>query len=390
MIAWRLNAASLALATTLMLGATVPVSAKSLSVIHGFNRGANLGGGLVVAANGTLYGVLANGGGCGEVGCVYSLTPPAQAGDKWTYAVLYKFQRGDFPEGQLTLGPGGELYGYTGYGSGKIYRLTPPASGSGAWTFTILGVLEGGFYPNPASPLIYSNGALYGIASGGMLDCACGEMFRLSDRNTAWELPSVYAFNGLKLGGVPAGFAGPDAYGGFYVANQYRGVVVYLRRYGPAWRAMAAASFPKSTGLACLVAGADGNIYGVAGFDYRGKLFKITPHDGATRWTKAVIADIGDHGNAPCPEINGPDGSLIGTVIGNKDFYSGDIFQLSPPEGGSGSWTYQILTKVIKTHRYGPINAVFGWQGDLYVPVDRAFGPPAAILKYKYEPPSPK
>jgi hypothetical protein len=97
-----------------------------------------------------------------------------------------------------------------------------------------------------------------------------------------------------------------------------------------------------------------------------------------------TLADISDHQYGPCPEIEGPNGSLIGTVFGDQDFYAGDIFQLSPPAASGASWTYKILTMVGKTGRFGPINAVFGWQGDLYTPVNTAYGPASAILKYGY------
>ena len=59
-----------------------------------------------------------------------------------------------------------------------------------------------------------------------------------------------------------------------------------------------------------------------------------------------MLAEVSDHRNAPCPDIQGPDGSLIGTVFGDQDAYYGDIFKLSPPAVGGGSWTYKILTAV--------------------------------------------
>ena len=204
------------------------------------------------------------------------------------------------------------------------------------------------------------------------------------DPNGGWSTTTVAAFDGGSLGGSPAGFAGPDGNGGFYVANQYLGKIVYLQPFDSMWQATLVASFPRSTGLSCLVTGVNGDIYGVAGNFNRGKLFQIQPNAGATQWTKSIIAEVSDHQYAPCPDIPGPGGSVIGTVFGDQDFYYGDIFQLSPPVSGTGDWTYKILTKVGQSGRFGPFNAVFGWQGNLYTPVNYAYGPPAAILEYAF------
>jgi len=382
----------LALTVTLAFSAASPAMAKSLTVIHSFNASTNLGDGIIAGPDGTLYGVLSNGGGCGNAGCVYALAPPGQSGEAWTYTVIYRFKTksgSNGPEGQLTLGPSGELYGYTGCGSSVIYKLTPPQSGSGAWTFTQLGTLGDGFSPNPASPLIYSRGALFGLSTGGSQTCpyvGCGGVFEAAiDLNGDWTITTIAAFDGGSLGGSPTGLVGPDSFGGFYVANQYQGKVVYLLPFDSSWQATVAASFPRSTGLGCLVMGTNGDIYGTAGNFNRGKFFQLQPNSGSTQWTKSIIADVSDHQYGPCPEITGPDGSLIGTVFGDQDFYYGDIFQLSPPTSGSGDWTYKVLAGVGKTGRFGPINAVFGWQGNLYTPVNTAYGPPSAILEYKYK-----
>jgi hypothetical protein len=380
-----------ALAMSVAFSAASPSVAKSLTVIHGFNQSVNLGGGIIASPSGTLYGVLSSGGVCGNAGCVYALSPPAEQGGRWQFSKIYQFQQkndGFGPEGQLTLGPHGELYGYTGYGSGIIYRLKPPQGGARAWTFTKFGTLADGFIPNPASALLLSRGALFGLSTGGSQTCpyaGCGGVFEVAPGlNGGWVTSTIAAFDGGSLGGSPAGFAGPDGSGGFYVGNQYKGKVVYLVPYDSMWKAAVAASFPGSRGLGCLVTGANWDIYGVAGSFFRGRVFQIQPSDGATQWTVTTLADISDHRNAPCPDIDGPGGSLIGTVFGDQDAYYGDIFQLSPPASEGGGWTYTILAHIGQSGRYGPINAVFGLGGDLYTPVNTAYGPPSAILKLAY------
>jgi hypothetical protein len=386
----------LALTAVVTFGAAHGAAAASLTVIHGFSASASLGGGIIAGEDGTIYGVLSSGGDCGSAGCVYSLSPPGNGGGPWSYTKVYQFQRqgnAHGPVGRLTIGPSGELYGMTGYGSGIIYRLTPPKPGSGAWNFSKLGALGDGFSPNPAAPLIYSNKALFGLSVGGSQTCpngGCGGLFEVAiDPNGRWAVTTVAAFDGGSLGGSPTAFAGPDSAGGYYVANQYQGKVVYLQPGGLGWQAVVAASFPGATALDCLVMGLNGDIYGTAGSFSEGRFFQLQPNAGASAWSKSIIGAVSDHRYAPCPDIPGPDGSLIGTVFGDQDFYAGDIFQLSPRKSGTGRWKYAVLEKVGKTGRIGPINAVFGWRGYLYTPVNAAYGPPAAILEYKYSPTLP-
>lgn len=101
--------------------------------------------------------------GCGTV---FSLTPPAAAGGPWTEAILHSFNPGagdgNRPDAGLVIGPGGVLYGTTvaggtGFAScgGTVFSLTPPAVAGEPMTETILhefGVSEGDGC-QPATPL---------------------------------------------------------------------------------------------------------------------------------------------------------------------------------------------------------------------------------------------
>ncbi len=127
---------------------------------------------LTITKTGVLYGTTEAGGAAG-MGLVYSLTPPTTQGAPWTEAVLYNFQGGSDgaqPEGGVTVGNGGSLYGTTFYGSlgnGTVYKLTPPAGAGAPWTeaevYSFTGISDGG---QPIGNLLLQpHGVLYGTTS---------------------------------------------------------------------------------------------------------------------------------------------------------------------------------------------------------------------------------
>jgi hypothetical protein len=164
----------------------------SASLLYSFEtaiRGAAPEAGMVAGPNGVLYGSTASGGpGCGTKGCfgtVFSMTPPAQAGESWKKTGLYAF-KGGVSDGSLPQSFGtnpavntdGSIYGVTtrgggtgcgGEGCGILFKLSPPDEVGGAWTETILHIFTGGADgQNPQfAPAIDPNGVLYGVAGGG-------------------------------------------------------------------------------------------------------------------------------------------------------------------------------------------------------------------------------
>jgi len=107
-------------------------------VLYNFNGpphdGGNIPNGLVMGANGVLYGVALNGGTgtCnfdGALGCgvVFSLTPPVSSGGAWTETVLRNFTGaadGAYPNGVIVANDG-VLYGTTKM-AGPTSAPTPP------------------------------------------------------------------------------------------------------------------------------------------------------------------------------------------------------------------------------------------------------------------------
>jgi len=101
---------------------------------------------------GSCYSVTFGGSGCGTV---FQLTPPAVEGGAWTETNLYSFtgQNGDgaFPSSGVVVGANGEVYGTTVQGGssgfGIVFELAPPVSG-GAWTEQILYSFSSALGPN--------------------------------------------------------------------------------------------------------------------------------------------------------------------------------------------------------------------------------------------------
>jgi uncharacterized repeat protein (TIGR03803 family) len=89
---------------------------------------------VVVAPNGVLYGTTGGGcGGSGDDGSVYELVPPAPGKNAWVLSTLHSFT--DTPDGSapfcaLTLAADGTLYGTAagggGSGDGTVFKITHP------------------------------------------------------------------------------------------------------------------------------------------------------------------------------------------------------------------------------------------------------------------------
>lgn len=280
---------------------------------------------------------------------VYELTPPAAGQTKWTYHLLYRFAGGKYgfePQGGLTAGPGGVLYGTTAAGAnegcqssftnnygtvgcGTVFQLAPPAKSGDLWAMTVLHTFSGGsdggipmaaLLPDPGG-----SGVLYGTAStGGSTTCSfgaqnCGVVFKLAPPaagQTAWKETVLYSFAGGTDGLAPLGALAIGS-----------GVL-----YGTA----------QAGGYGC-------DIYGC------GTVFQLTPPaEGKTKWAfKALHAFKGgtDGGAPKAGLLVSGSGALYGTTFqfgdGNVDCAQyagcGTVFVLSPPTGDKADWTETVL-----------------------------------------------
>jgi uncharacterized repeat protein (TIGR03803 family) len=134
-------------------------------------------GRLLLDASGTLYGTT-GGGGAGEAGTVFRLSPPATPGEPWTQTVLYSFSGGadgSSPGAGVVMNKQGRIFGTTQHGGngvprvsgGVVFALDPPAQPGGAWTETVLYAFGGPDGYSPTSLLTLKNGKLYGTTTQG-------------------------------------------------------------------------------------------------------------------------------------------------------------------------------------------------------------------------------
>ncbi len=106
-----------------------------------------------------------------QYGDVIALSPPAGKGDPWTERMIFAFSgnEGEYPEGALSLGKNGAIYGTTFGGgtgqSGTVFQLTPPTAQGGAWTEKVLhNFLGGELGQEPNSGTLISGSGLFGLA----------------------------------------------------------------------------------------------------------------------------------------------------------------------------------------------------------------------------------
>ncbi|MGA3212495.1 MAG: Ig-like domain-containing protein [Terriglobales bacterium] len=408
------------LITLLAPAAWAQYSYSALYSFTGRTDGDNPVGGLISDSRGNLYGVTSEGGDmsdCDFYGCgvVFELSPPASSGGSWTETVLYDFGNvpdGEYPEAGVVFDAKGNLYGTTSYGGangfgGDAFELSPPSSGSGAWSETILYSFGIGSEGNgPTAPLIIdSHGNLYGTTA-----IAAFELSPPGGSGGEWTLTPLHVFTGGSDGGTSSGAGlvldsegnlyGTTMYGGNTTAcvapigtdNAGCGVVYELSPPSSgsgAWSETVLHSFTGGSDggypLAGLVFGSRGNLYGTAsvggtgrGTDCSGYIagcgvaFELSPPTGGSgSWTETVLYDFpdGSAGAGPdSPLIFDPQGNLYGSTgwggVSPDCTDCGMVFELSPPASGSGLWTETAISSAIAHPTSG--NLTFDSAHNLY------------------------
>ena len=193
---------------------TPPTTGRSWTetILHRFTGGADGAfplGGVVLGPDGSLYGTTTRGG-AADFGTVFQVTPPGTPGASWTETVLHSFADGidgSTPQAGLLLGANGTLYGTTrsggsaetGFnGDGTVFALRPPVAG-GTWTEDILYKFQPGF-PTvgyyPTAPVVMSaNGTIYGTtSSGGTVYGVVFELQRPSSPGEMWTEAVLHTF----------------------------------------------------------------------------------------------------------------------------------------------------------------------------------------------------
>jgi uncharacterized repeat protein (TIGR03803 family) len=334
------------------------VQAQTFSVLYNF--GSNSGdpskpaySGIVAQGrDGNLYSTAPAGGTC--CGAVFQITPAGKL--KNIHNFNGSNDDGAFPQGGMTLGTDGNLYGTTYEGgsttSGAVFKVTPGGTTTTIYSFT--GGSDGA-YPY-APPVEGNDGNFYGTttAGGNTTVCGggCGTIYKITP---AGVLTTLYQFD-ITHGYEPYGPLVLGTDGNFYgttpagtTANA--GVVFKISPAGKFTLLFSFDSTHGETPFAGLVQGADGNFYGTTiygGSTGGGVVFKITPSgkltvlhningttDGARPYGGLVLASDGNFYGA---NSNG------GTVNSNCSNGCGTVFKITPKGAYSVLYKFDYTT----------------------------------------------
>jgi len=203
------------------------------SVIYSFlgpsnSDGANPFGGLVLDADGNIYGTTYVGGPSSQ-GTVFELT---KSGSTWTEKVLHTFSDvngsdGYYPYGGLTFDAAGDLFGTTLYGGkfngGTVFQLK---AANGKFTYHVIHGFatsaSSAYYPYGGLVVDSKTGYLYGTTYNGGTVWNAGSVYQLRLISGKWFFTVIYNFLGDSLGQYTESGLTMDANGNLFGTN-YQG-----------------------------------------------------------------------------------------------------------------------------------------------------------------------
>jgi uncharacterized repeat protein (TIGR03803 family) len=346
--------------------ALLPGAAPAQTVTTLFNFAAKGGiepyGRLILDSSGDLYGTTSTGGtptatNPYPAGTVFELTP-ATGKKSWAETVHYTFEGGadgSQPSGALLADSKGDLFGTTFLGGtdgdGTVFELK---KGKGKkWKKTILHSFVGTDGDQPFAGLVAdSAGDLFGVTTEGGQNNQ-GVVFELKAKTYAETV--LYSFVGPE-GSAPTGGLVIDGSGNLFGTASTSSVSPYAGSVFELSPPPAGQSFWTFTQLHAFTGGADGgdpqgamvedgsgNLYGATfgGTGYGdGTLFELSPSAGSYTY-QVIFTFNGAAGSNPFGDLAlDSSGNLWGSLLESNDVNSsGGLFVVSPPVGGSGSWT---------------------------------------------------
>ena len=303
--------------------------AQSFEIVHSFGP---IGGGgpvgVMIDPDGTLHGVTSDAGFL-LFGSVFQLRPDGLGGYVFTEPAEFWGQNGSYPDGNLTRGLDGYLYGTTAvggehFGMGTIFRVDPAGNLTVVHGFD--DATDGGY---PRSTLIVAtDGSLWGTTSVGG-PSGSGTVFRLGADGV---LATVHGFNDAD-GSAPSGRLLLASDGGIYGTTRTGGA----NSAGSIFRIDAGGTFATlhdfagtdgSLPFAGLAEGPDHRFYGTAasaGQNGVGTVFRI---DAAGQFEK--LHDFqGTDGSSPQSElIPDPAGGFFGAASAGGANQAGTLFHI--------------------------------------------------------------
>jgi uncharacterized repeat protein (TIGR03803 family) len=257
------------------------------------------------------------------------------------YSLLYSFcaeggnclATGSNPEGGVTLGSDGNFYGTT-YGGGAnnygtVFKITPAGKLTTLYSFPGTAV-DGA---NPTFPVIQaSNGAFYGVTSAGGSNNN-GTFFRITSAGSFTTLASFQSGVNGSNPNLPTQGTDGNFYGTTHNGGPNSGCCGTVYKSTAAGKITVLYTFPGGEGspVGQLVEGSDGNFWGVTNgvpFISGGELFKVSPSGDFT-----VVHTFSGTGDACCSSsglIAGSDGNLYGVTNAGGTANVGAIYNVDP------------------------------------------------------------
>jgi uncharacterized repeat protein (TIGR03803 family) len=201
----------------------------------------------------------------------------------------------------------------------------------------------------------------------------------------AQTLTVLYNFTGGSDGGGPDALLTLDDEGNLYGTTEYGGAGFGFSGFGTAFELS-----PNGSGgwnesvLYTFSGGADGaypefsnvifddngNLYGTTGYggaNGDGVVFELSP--AGSSWTETVLYNFAGGITDGANPINGlimdQAGNLYGITVNGGTAGGGTVFELSPPSGGSGPWTEQVIYNVLESNESFPPGLTMN-DGNIY------------------------
>jgi uncharacterized repeat protein (TIGR03803 family) len=317
----------------------------------------------------------------------WSVAPvPASADSLKIIHTFVAVQKGARPRAALTGDSTGTLYGttYTGAasGNGTVFLLSPPVNGSKKWIQTVLhrfttNVKDGALPDSGVIP--DAKGNLYGTTSeGGTNDAGVVfELVRPANESDPWKEIVLHRFTGGRDGGTPHGTlvfgADGDLYGTAGFGGKSGAGLVFKLSPGVSaqWKETILFNFGNDAGggypYSTPAFDAAGNLYGTTlngGNAGNGVVFELSPpaRGGSAQWTETVLHSFDDANDGVEPRIGvimDSAGNLYGTTESGGSIGYGAVFEVSPPAGGGQAWT----ESVIYNFAFSPDGGTPGYSG---------------------------
>ena len=351
-----MNRLGISLLATAMAALALPVLAQE-SVLYSFNPdGAGNPGARLLVQKNALFGT--TGGQAGTDGTVFELK---KSGNSWTESTLVTFNgsNGAYPAAGLIVDANGNLYGTTSsastYNGGTVFELTPSGKGWNFQTIWSFGntATHDGDYPT-CDLLMDSTGAIYGTTAQGGTNND-GTVFKLTQSGGVWTDSVLYSFASGNDGRLPENGLVMDSSGALYGTTieggpQGEGVVFELKPNGNNWTESVLHSFGsgmdgETPGYGSLLLTSGGALYGTTTYggtaDW-GIAYELTPS--GSKWKEKILHNFGtvggDGDGASGALIKGQSGAMYGTTrLGGVNF-DGTVYTLAKV---NGSWKESVV-----------------------------------------------